>query len=355
MRTSPAKRSSSRALGLIVMPLVLSACLSTYLIVSNTKTLLEEQTNQFGQAIADHMAISIADHLVNDDRLSLNVILTELLSRNNFKFASVYNYDNELLAQVGQSTNTVVFTKYVTSQNATTGYVQLGFDERKISQQVFNTLLISLGLHLLLIIIILFLGGYYGDLFYLWMMQKKAVIETPPDKIESDDKNHVTITSSKVTFLALKLRPSRLLDRYIDKIKAAHALYGGEFELTDSGDVMICFRGPDQLSQAIYTGLLVLALFERIDAPITLKAGLHYVDDQTAHGEFEKARKHTSYLASISENQLLTSRLVNRLTQDLDQFDQQAFHSSMAPDGEVFSIASSSCKDLIESQAAQIS
>lgn len=355
MLASPAKRSNARALGLVLLPLVLSACLSTYLLVSNTNTLLNQQADQFGQAIADHMAISVADHLLNDDRLSLNVLLNELLLRGNFKFASVYNYDNELLAQVGQSANTVIFTKDVTSQNATTGYVQLGQGREQISLQITKALQVSLGFHLLLLSLILFFGGYYGDLFYLWMMQEKVLLKPGLPKVERKDNSAIMTTSCEVTFLALKLRPSRLLNRYVDKIRAAHALYGGEFELSDNGDIMIFFRGVDQLSQASYTGLLVLALFERVDAPVTIKAGLHCVGDQTITGEFEKARKHTSYLASISENQLLTSRLVNQRTLNLNHLEQHAFHSSMAPDGEVFSISASNCKDLIENQANQIS
>jgi uncharacterized membrane protein affecting hemolysin expression len=354
MSASPAKRSNLRALGLVILPLVFSACLSTYLLVSNTNTLLNQQADQFGQAIADHMAISVADHLLNKDRLSLNVLLNELLLRGNFKFASVYNYDNELLAQVGQSTNTVIFTKDVTSQNATTGYVQLGLGREQISLQITQALHISFGFHLALLIFILFFGGYYGDLFHLWVMQKKVSPKQDSPKVDNVSRHSVTVSSCEVSFLALKLRPSRLIDRYVGRIKAAHALYGGEFELNDNGDIMIYFRGADQLSQASYTGLLILALFERVDAPVTIKAGLHCVRDQTIKGEFEKARKHTSYLASISENQLLTSRLVNQHTLDLNQLEQHAFHSSMAPDGEVFSIVASACKDLIENQANQM-
>lgn len=348
-----AQRSNFRGLMLILLPLVLSACLSTYLIVSYTASVITQQSNQFGQAITDHMANSVADHLANNDKLSLNVLLTELLSRGNFDSASVYDINNHLLVQVGRSTSNTIFTKEVTSQNAITGYVQLGFDRNELQSEINRVIRISIGAHVLILLLIWFFGTFYGDLFYLWMMHQRT--STPQvDSTTKTPKTVAPIQLPEATLLAVKLRPSRLLEQYKYRIKSAHALYGGELKETENGDIIICFRDSEQLSQAMYTGLLILALFERTDAPITLKLGIHTVKDQSIFGELEKARKHTSYLASISENQLLTSRLVHNSCPDSDQFDQQAFHGSMAPDGEVFSITANNCKDLIENQADQI-
>lgn len=348
-----AQRSNFRGLTLILLPLVLSACLSTYLIASYTSSVLTNQADQFGQAIADHMANSVADHLVSDDRLGLNVLLSELLARGNFDSASVYNVNNELIAQVGRSGNTTTFTKDVTSQNAITGYVRLGLNRNYLNSAINRTIKISIGLHLLVLLLIWFLGVFYGDLIYIWMMHSGISKSAPKIVVEKQTIAEPT-SLPEATLLAVKLRPTRLLEQYKYKIKSAHALYGGEFEETENGDISICFRGEEQLSHAMYTGLLILSLFKRVDAPITLKLGIHTVKDQSISGELEKAKKHTSYLASISENQLLTSRLVHNSCMDTDQFNQQAFHGSMAPDGEVFSITAQDCKDLIASQADQI-
>jgi len=346
-----AQRSNFRGLTLILLPLVLSACLSIYLIASYTSSVLTRQADQFGQAIVEHMANTVADHLVNDDRLGLNVLLSELLAKGNFDTASVYNINNDLLAQVGRSTNTTIFTKDVTSQNAITGYVRLGFNRNQLDSEINRAIQVSIGLHVLALIFIWFFGVFYGDLFYIWMMHQGPSKSAPKAVIQDVVK---PTPLPEATLLAVKLRPTRLLEQYKYKFRSAHALYGGEFEETENGDIVICFRDSEQLSHAMYSGLLILSLFKRVDAPITLKLGIHTVKDQSKAGELEKARKHTSYLASISENQLLTSRLVHNSCVDSDQFDQQAFHGSMAPDGEVFSIFAKDCKDLIESQADQI-
>jgi len=361
-----AQRSNFRGLTLILLPLIMSACLSIYLVRSYTTSVLTQQADQFGQAVTEHMANSVADHLVNDDRLSLNVLLTDLLAKENFDTASVYNIDNDLVAQVGRSanitlttTNITFFTKDVTSQNVITGHVRLGFDRSYLDSAVNRTLNISIALHLLAVLLVWFLGTFYGDLFYLWMMHKSPAKSAA--KANTQDIIEPPLLP-EATLLAVKLRPTRFLEQYKYKVQSAHALYGGmqhrgEFEETENGDIVICFRDNEQLAHAMYTGLLILALFKNVDAPITLKLGIHTVKDQSISGELEKARKHTSYLASISDNQLLAIRLVRNLvdlSSNSDQFDQEAFHGSMAPEGEVFSVAAKDCKDLIENQADQI-
>ena len=362
MRAKNAQQSHLRALSFVLLPILLNGIASSYLIVSTLSKQLDAQTSQFGQAIAVHMAISVADHLASDDRLSLNVLLAELLRSDNFDFASVYNTSNELLAQAGKRQEPMrMFTKQVTSQDAIMGYLQLGFDQTIISSQIQKVLYLSIGVHFGLAFLLAMLAIVYGDLAYLWIMQsthrrkdKTQKLKDEPETLEPIIEPEPALDISEVSMLALKIRPSRLLPRYNERIKATLALYNGQLEHYENGDILVYFNKSDQLFQAICAGLLILAIFRRVDAPITIKAGLHQVKDRNITGDFDKARKHTSYLASISDNQLLVSRSTHELIQASPQYNCQAFHGSMAPDGEVFCIDGLTNQALIESQAKQI-
>ena len=73
----------------VLIPLVASALLSTWLITSFSHGQLTSQSRHYGQAIADQLAINATDYLVSNDILSLNVVLDDLLTRNNFNFAAM--------------------------------------------------------------------------------------------------------------------------------------------------------------------------------------------------------------------------------------------------------------------------
>jgi hypothetical protein len=99
---------------------------------------------------------------------------------------------------------------------------------------------------------------------------------------------------------------------------------------------------------------LILEMFKHTDSPLSIKVGMHQVLDRENKTQFEQAKKHASYLASISEHQLLTSRLIQDHNKQQDLYKSQTFHSSMTPDGEVYCIDALTSQSLIESQAREI-
>ena len=346
----------SRVLLIICMPLIFSGLLSTGLIVSVVSSQLKGQSEQFGQAISDQLAISVSDHLVNNDVLSLNVLLTELTAKSHFDSASVYNTNNELLAQAGNpGESSQLFTQQVTFRNVISGYIQVGFDPRPRESQITQMLFYSISVHLFLVIIIVLIGWFYGDLFYVWTAQTRQLVANNPSV--NEDKAPVTseseTTSPHFTILVIKVRPTRLLPGLLPRLNQALALYAGSLEDTDGDDILVLFKQEEQLVQAACSGLLILEMFKQKESGVTIKVGMHQVSDSTDVASFEQAKKHASYLASISENQMLTSRLIQEIIAPLDQFESHSFHSSMTPDGEVYYISALSNQSLIESQARE--
>ncbi|HJL62047.1 MAG TPA: hypothetical protein QF517_08825, partial [Pseudomonadales bacterium] len=127
-----------------------------------TTTRLQDQSNQYSQSICDYLAISVADHLINNDFLSLNILLTELLKEQSFGFASVYDTRDELQAQAGKKiSNSKIFTQQVTFQDSIAGYVQVGFDQQVIQTQIYEALRMSLALHSVLVLVLMLIGWLY--------------------------------------------------------------------------------------------------------------------------------------------------------------------------------------------------
>ncbi len=222
-----ARKSSIRALSIILFPILLSGLISTSLIYGVTQSQLHDQSEQFSQAVADHLAISVADHLVSNDGLGLNVLLADLLNNNNFDFASVSNASNNLLAQVGKrNASSRIFTQQVTFQDTIAGSIQIGFNQNLIRSQINRVVILSLAFHGLLGLILALAGWVYGDMIYLWIMQSHSstqVVGNNGPEVASVAMELQQVTST--TILVLKIRPVRLLPEHQHQIDQAMTLY----------------------------------------------------------------------------------------------------------------------------------
>ena len=115
---------------------------------------------------------------------------------------------------------------------------------------------------------------------------------------------------------------------------------------------MLTFDKANQIFQATCSGLLLLEM--NLETPINIKIGMHQTSNGDDISEIEQTKKHASYLASLSESELLTSRQVHELVKAEETYNIEPYHSSMAPDGEVYCIKALSNHSLIESQAKQL-
>lgn len=350
-------KAKFRTLLFLLSPLLLSALLSSFLIVNIASQELQSQANRFGQGVTDHLAVSVSDHLIANDRLSLNVLLAELMKKDNFDYASVLDSSGNLLAQAGKRTsNSRIFSQQVTFQNSVMGAVQTGFRLDMLAARINGLLIACLSAHGLLIIIVAMLIWFYGDLLYLLVTLKNTVTTKRQAQPMIPTSGPISEPIVERTFLVLKLRPARLLAKNLSKIHQALSLYGGGVEQV-SDDLLVTFDQPNQLFQAVCSGLLTIELFG--DANIQIKAALHQARDINDKAAVEKARKHTSYLASMAEENLLTSKQIAIRLQangesDTETYQLTNFHSTMTPDGEVYVINGLENQTLIEAQALKL-
>lgn len=355
---SPARRFALRLSLVVLIPVLSSAVLFTPVLSGYTYGRLEEQGNLIGQAVADQLAFSLTDHLVNRDILSLNVVLSDLVNSGNFDFASVYSADNRLLAQAGQredSDKQMTFTRDVTFQNATAGYVQVGFDRERLYAGPGLVILISSLVHAAIAIIAVALIFNYRDSIRRWLIHQTGVAShkpAEPEQFASDEINTEDTEIRDVCVLVVRIRPARLLDTWRAKIGRALSLYGGVLTESEGDDISAVFSTHDQVFQAICGGLLLKSMAKRIGPPIKFNGAIH----NAPANDSSVARKHASYLASITEDMLLTSHRVYSEISSSDKVVLQEFHSSLTPDGEVYSVTSlsESNQKLIDRQAARM-
>jgi hypothetical protein len=341
-------------LSVIAIPILVSGILTTSIIYSQARSELLDRTDNFGEVMAGQLAVAVTDPLIQEDLLSLNVIVNEANASGDFGLVSVYSADNSLLAQAGKSRSELrIFTRDIVFQDATTGYVQLGLEPVAFSSPVNAIITTSLGLHFAILLLIGCFCWFYSDLAYAWLSHR-GVKQSGHDPAGSAAPAPVAeYPHTTQTLLILKVRPLRRLEANRPKLVAAMGLYRGEVDLSDGEDIIVIYRSSDQLLQAMLSACLVQSIMEPLRG--TVRCGVHIVPADATPDQVERGRKHATHLASISEEKILMSRQVYEQARSLSQVTIDEYHSSLTPDGEVYFLSSLSDtnRNLIDSQARQ--
>ena len=326
-----------RTILVTLIPALIISTLVTWFVSVITQSTLNRESQRFGNTIADQLAITSADYIVNQDALSLNITLRDLSSQGEFKFAAIHDAERNLIAQVGKADEThLIFTRDVTLQNTLVGHLRLGLKPNKapVTEIIIATLIIFFALGAGFGVVV----WSYGDLFFSW------IIGT--DNGKNAKRVQQEIRHQDICCLIIKIKPDRLIEAHRDRLANACLLYSGRQE-THGDDIMITFSSGQHIQNSICCALLIKHIAKLIPGKLSFKAGLDI-------GENEEAiRKHAAYLAGISEQQLLVSR---RIYQHQDGFSENIqlvqAHHPLVGDGEVFTTEESDT--LISNQALKL-
>ena len=369
-------RRKLRTIFLVLVPIFISGLASVLFSYNHVNVELNQKGQHFGNAIAEQLSLSVTDYLVNEDILSLNVVLNDLVAGGTFDFASIYSADNRLLAQAGKRASGMdkshVFTRDITWQSASVGHLQISLSSQAVTEPVLATLLLILAIHLLIATITGFLVWQYADLLYLWIALPGRPVVTATsttqadnlEALEAEQRADQPIDSAgtlDTVVMVFKLRPARLLPDYLTGIQRALLLYHGEMTRPDGETILVYFTGGDPIFRAICSGLLLLEIFHLSDTPISIKLGLQVATGASSGVSSDpqalaNARKHASYLAANADNCLLTSQQMLELMIDPGRFVISPFHSSLTPAGLVFKVEALALphQSLIQNQAKQL-
>ena len=339
-----------RAILFLVIPtLIICAAVTTYVAMTAATGLARAQA-AFGEAIADQLALTTSDYLVNDDALSLNIMIRDLLAKGYFDFAAVLDDDSNVVAQVGTSGDGPTFVKHITFQNTVVGHlrVQLGPYESVVTEVASLGVLLTLTTLAMLSCTIWF----YGDLLFLWMTGERSQTEpTSPARrgLPVVAMKAEASTHTDTCWLTIKLKPERLIEAHRGVLASACQLYGGKL-VHRVGDMIVNFATGEHIHNSIRCALLVRTLVERLPGNISYGAGIDIGADEVT------VRKHSAYLASVSDSALLVSRRVRQrallLPSGYLEFSQ--YHHTLLAEGEVFSVAVRPDHPLISQQATHL-
>jgi len=198
-------------------------------------------------------------------------------------------------------------------------------------------------------------GWSYADFVYLWLTDPGGTRLPASEEIESADVDEPPEPRviERTTILVIKIRPARLIATHEAGISRALSLYRGDIELTEGGDFVVTFQTETQVFEAIRAAMLVHSLLRLGRDHTTVKMGLHTAATPSA---VPKAKKQATYMASISENQLLASTEIRDCLDGSASVSLLEFHSSLTPDGEAWYVDSidPQSQELIARQAKQL-
>ncbi len=359
---------------LMTTPLLASCILSIFLITSLVSDNQEQQSQLIGDAIAKQLSASVSEYMLAEDRLSLTVLLNELVDEGVFSSATIYGADNHLVAAAGKAVqnNDRVFTAEITYQDSVAGYVHISLAGDRLFLNNLSTILIVLGTNLALILLVGFYAFNIAD--KLTQADSEDTVEAGSESSTNDKSKKGSAFSLPIikarsrpdrksvpeitdfddfSLLVLKIRPTRILEELRTGIKKAVSLYEGRIESFDEEEITVLFtHQTDHCFQAACAALVIQSLTREIKYG-ECKAGM---DCGSTIEELSQARKHASYYASVADNELLVSESVYRDEAVNGKVEITTFHSSMAPDSHLYRISGliDSHQRLINSQAHQL-
>jgi len=360
-------RSKTKVVLLFLLSGISSLILSFFLITGFVYNELNEQRDHFTRAIVNQLTASTADYLVTEDLLGLNVVLGSLVSQGDIAFASVYNTNNKLLAQVGKramSDNNIT-TRDISFQNETAGYLQVVVNQTRLDNKLESLVLTLILIHLLLFSALGLFVWTYTDLIFLGLFSFKKP-QPASDGFQTALQNHLDGEGEEQTsqddakdqkiILVMKIRPQRWLAANEERISNALSLYRCKVEVSEGQDIIATFTSADAsaaLYDAICSGLLLIQVFEKLNTTINIKIGIH---TESGIEQIDASRKKTAYISSIAERQLLISDETYNLCRNDSRLVVSEFHSSLIPTGSVYLVEclQPSYQKLIMLQADQL-
>lgn len=323
---------------LIAMPLV-AGTLVAFILFADQNQLMKQDQNQYGEATAIQLAGQLEQYLVDDEVISLNVITTQLTRQGPVHFVAVYNAQNRLVAQSGQSKpDGKSYSAEITFQNSVIGFVRISVDTAvRASNSIINGMLLAAAAYAALV-------WYFFPVIWRYLAQPPAAVKALDDSDQPAQQSE-TPEPNIQSILVVRIKPAQYLERHFEKFYQAAKLYGGVIEQTSPEELIIKFEHPDAVYMAACTGQLIREVTEKSRDRIKFGGALNVIDETSG-----KVRKATSYLASLSEGKLLIAGGEELIS---ERIAAQTFHHSLVADG-IKQLTRLTDQTLVDAQAQQI-
>ncbi len=138
--------------------LMVTLTIGMSLVISNEiDSSSQHQADSIGQLLSEQTASAATDMLVTGDRLSLNVLLSQLVQNPYVAEASIYSIDNQRIAKAISKTadediRHPVYSSPIHYQDVIAGYARLSLNEDLLSQKPKEALFVIIAISLLLLL-----------------------------------------------------------------------------------------------------------------------------------------------------------------------------------------------------------
>ena len=333
------QRKKLRLWALLILPPFIASSIILFASVLQQKNIFEREQSLFGQSSAKQVARQIGNDLIENNLLSLQVILTRLSRDEPIGLVAVYDENDKLIAQSGEEGETdVSYESEVTFQDSLIGRVRI-----TLSHSQPNTIFLAWTLLLIAASHSIFVWKFF-DSITLWIEKGKKTNTVSDKNIEPLNETDKEPTSDCI--LVVRIRPARQLEKHFDKFFKAANLHGGIVEQTTPEELVIHFESRAAMYMATYSGLLIQKVANKLKDKITFGAFLDLVSEEP-----EKMRKAASYLASLSEGHLIAQ---NRFLKLSDRVGLQSFHHPLIDSEGLLKVEGLSNPDLLNHQANQL-
>jgi len=318
MRLLPPGSSRIQGMLLSLGPALIISFLVTLFTVSLAHSIIREETLRFSNALADQAAITSAEYLVNSDGLSLNIMLRRLCLESDFETAKIYNNNANVIAQAGESKDShLKISRDIIFQNSVIGHLKIGVN-------INNSFAFELLAKTLLAFLVL--SSCFGIVFW-----SRNIAKTIFSNKFRKTNCQVGVAQQEICYLVIKLKNFERNRKYREIFSKLCDTHSGQQQPHDK-DLVISFCYGDHVESGIIFALHVKALNKLLQGETTFEAGLDV-------GKEPKATlKHATYLAGISQNQLLVSHRAQGNYKALgnESFQLKTINHTLIEEGKVF-------------------
>ena len=262
----------------------------------------------------------IEKHVIAEDIVSLNLLVTQLIEEKGIAFIEVA-LGSEKIIEVGKKTGTdSIFSYEVTFDDNKEGLVTIGL-------QGFESLSSSLAGQIFLVL------SVYA--IFIWFFSSSVASWRDSESTSSSEKKRNTGCfqgENAACILVVRIKPAHYMDRYFQSFYEAAQTYQGRVEQTMKEEIIISFTGNSATYDAARTGLLIKSVISKLDKSISFGGAISAVDEEDLEG-----RKSASYLALIATDKLL---LDSSSQPKIENLVLQPFRHALFDSDSIYSIIS---------------
>ncbi len=215
--TKPAtaiKKLSRKFILAVCLLLILTMCVFWLISSYNTRNLLRQQADEFGQALAQQMATQLTELVLANDLISMNVVLTSLAREAPITQITVLSVDNAVIATAEGRESTLApllpipvplssfpadYQAAIRLPDSVIGAVRLELNLDYIEVGTLNNLLLIVGATVLLLVVAIFMISTYFQylvsfpanlLSFALSNIRKGEIETCPELDTNNELSH---------------------------------------------------------------------------------------------------------------------------------------------------------------------